>query len=77
MLVTITTILADEEEGYQKWGVPPECLSEVQEAINFLMERMVALTQFVKPVSPPVSISSLYHDENGKQASRMILIDIA
>ena len=77
MLATIATILADEEEECQKQGVPPECLNKAQEAINFLTERMAALTQLVKPEIPHVSISSLYHDKNVKQASHTMLMDIA
>ena len=77
MLATIATILADEEEECQKQGVPPEHLNKAQEAINFLMERMAALMQLVKPDAPPVSVSSLYHDENGKQASRTMFMDVA
>ena len=76
MLASIATILADEEEEFQKWGVPPERLNKVQEVINFLTERIAALTQLVKPNTPPVSISSLYCDENGKQASHTMLMDI-
>ena len=60
MLATIATILADEEEECQKQGVPQERLDEAQEAINFLMERIAALTQLVEPDTPPISISSLY-----------------
>ena len=71
MLATIATILANEEEEFQKQGVPPEHPNKAQKAINFLTERIAALTQLVKPDVPPVSISSLYHDKNGKQASRM------
>ena len=77
MLATIATILADKEEECQKRGVPPEHLTKAQEAINFLTERMAALTQLVKPDVPPASISSLYCDKNGKQASSAMLMDIA
>ena len=77
MLATIATILADEEEECQKKGVPPERLNKAQEALNFLTERVAALTQLVEPDAPPVSISSLYHDEHGKQASCTTLMDIA
>ena len=77
MLATIATILADEEEECQKRGVPPECLNKAQEALNFLMERMVALTQLVELDAPPVSVSSLYRDENGKRASRTMRMDVA
>ena len=66
MLDTIATILADEEEECQMRGVPPEHLNKAQEAINFLTERMAALTQLVNPDAPPVNISSLYRNENGK-----------
>ena len=44
MLATIATILADEEEECQKQGVPQERLDKAQEAINFLTERIAALT---------------------------------
>lgn len=74
MLATIATILADEEEECQKQGVPPEHLDK---AINFLTEMIAALMQLVEPDAPPISISSLYHDENGKRASRKMLVDIA
>ena len=77
MLATIATILADEEEECQKRGVPPERLNKAQEALNFLTERVAALTQLVEPDAPPVSISSLYRDENGKRASRTMLMDVA
>ena len=77
MLATIATILANEEEECQKRGVPPEHLNKAQEAINFLMERMAALTQLVEPDAPPVSVSSLDCDKNGKQASRTMLMDVA
>ena len=77
MLATIATILADEEEECQKQGVPPEHLNKAQEAINFPMERIAALTQLVKPDAPPVSVSSLYHDQNEKRASRTMLMDVA
>ena len=77
MLTTIATILVNEEEECQKQGVPPERLNKAQEAINFLTERMAALTQLVKPEAPPVSISSLYRDENGKRTSRTMLMDVA
>ena len=77
MLATIATILAGEEEECQKKGVPPEHLNKAQEAINFLTERMAALTQLVKPDASPVSVASLYHDENGRQASCTMLMDIA
>ena len=77
MLATIATILADEEEECQKRGVPLEHLNKAQEAINFLTERMAALTQLVKPDTLPVSVSSLYHDENGKRSSCTMLMDIA
>ena len=66
MLATIATILADKEEECQKQGVPPEHLNKAQEALNFLMERVAVLMQLVKPDAPPVSIFSLYCDENGK-----------
>ena len=77
MLATIATILANKEEECQKWGVPPECLNKAQEAINFLTERMVALMQLVEPDTPPVNISTLYHDENGRRASCTMLMDVA
>ena len=77
MLATIATILADEEEECQKRGVPPEHLKQAQKAINFLTERMAALTQLVKPDAPPVSVSSLYRYENGKRASCTMLMDVA
>ena len=67
MLATIATILADKEEECQKRRVPPECLNNAQEVSNFLTERIAALMQLIKPDTPPVSISSLYRDENGKQ----------
>ena len=44
MLATIATILADKEEECQKQGVPQERLDKAQEAINFLTERIAALT---------------------------------
>ena len=77
MLAAIATILVDEEEEFQKRGVPPECLDKAQEAINFLMERIAALMQLIEPDAPPISISSLYHDENGRQASQTMLVDVA
>ena len=77
MLATIATILTNEKKECQKRGVPPECLNKAQEAINLLMERMAALMQLIKPDAPPVNISSLYCDENGKRASHTMLMDIA
>ena len=76
MLATIATILADEEEECQKQGVPLEHLDKAQETINFLMERIAALTQLIKPDTPPVSIFSSYRDENAKQAFHTMLMDI-
>ena len=38
---------------------------------------MAALTQLVEPDASPISISSLYHSENGKRASHTMLMDIA
>ena len=77
MLATIATILADEEEECQKRGIPQERLDKAQEAINFLTERVAALTHLIDPEAPVVNISSLYRDENGRRASRMMLMDVA
>ena len=77
MLATVATILAYKEEECQKRGVPPEHLNKAQEALNFLTERVAALTQLVELDAPPVSIPSLYRDENGKRASRTMLMDVA
>ena len=76
MLATIVTILSDEEEECQKWRLPLEHRNKAQEASNFLMERIAALMQLVKPDMPPVNIASLYYNENRKQASCTMLMGV-
>ena len=58
-------------------GSSSKCLNKVQEAINFMMERMVALIQIIEPDTSPDNISALYYDENGRRVSHTMLMDVA